>query len=92
MRIVVNKKYKQFQVMGALYRYISYNTFTCNDHIYRYIPVSIKKSGMILLSYIFEPTVSSCVIAPKDTHMLSNIKTPAKNSYEKSCLLKSSAG
>ena len=31
MRIAVNKTYKLIQVMGALYRYITYTAFTYND-------------------------------------------------------------
>ena len=40
----------------SLYRYISYSAFTCNDHIYRYLPVSMK-NGIVPLSCIFEQTV-----------------------------------
>ena len=50
------QKNKLIQIMGSLYRYISYIAFTCNDHIYCYLPVSMK-NGIVLLSCIFEPTV-----------------------------------
>ena len=41
MRIVVNKKYKLIQVMGNLYRYIS---FTVQYNIHRNLTVSMNNS------------------------------------------------
>ena len=55
MRIVVNKKYKLIQVIGDLYRYEVYtlNYLLTAVMFYHYLPVSMKKS-IVLLLCIFE--------------------------------------
>ena len=55
MRDLVNKKYILIQVIGVLYRCVSFTFLTCNNLIYRYLPVSIK-NDLVLLSSIFEQT------------------------------------
>ena len=51
MIIVLNKKYKLIQVMGTLYRYISFTALNCS-----YLPISMKNS-IVILPCIFELTV-----------------------------------
>ena len=53
----INKKYKLIQVMGGLYRYISYTVFTCDNNFTVILPISLN-NGIVQLC-IFELTVRS---------------------------------
>ena len=73
------QKYKLFQVMGTLYRYLSIYCPKLQYDFFRYLPVSMKNSIVLLLS-IFEVTVLA------ETCGLSYIvNNTAPSLWERSC-------